>query len=326
MATDKSSPRIGLALGSGGARGSAHTGVLKVLEAEGIPVSIIAGSSIGALIGAAHAAGIPVDEVEQEWMSTGARRVFRSFAPTLPRAGLSSGNELKKMLVGLLGDLRIEDLSYPYAAVACDIDTGDAVVLSEGSLVDAVRASTAIPGIFHPVRKNERLLVDGGLVNPVPVDVCRDLGADFVIAVDVTPRPIPTACQTQSVWDRLGEHIKDGLSQPHWIPSSLSEFLADVFRERPASERPLPGIYSILNQSMAILLQEVVRLQLALSPPDILIRPELSLSMMSYLRAEDGIEQGVRAAEAVLPELRQKLSLLPSTGPINTSLPDHSPS
>lgn len=311
MVTQKSNPsafKIGLALGSGGARGSAHTGVLKVLDAEGIPISVVAGSSIGSLIGAALAVGISTEQVEEEWLATGARRVFRSFLPTFPRAGLSSGNELKKYLTQLLGDVHIEDLNIPYAAVACDIDTGESVVLTEGSLVDAVRASTAIPGIFHPVRLGNRLLVDGGLVEPVPIHVCRELGADFVIAVDITPKPVPTTAKGRNVWNRIGDQLKEGLSQPAWVPSSLTEMLEAAFREKPASERPLPGLYSILNQSIAILLQEVLRQKLILSPPDVLIRPDLSLTMMSYLRAEDGIEEGIRAAEAALPELRKKLA------------------
>jgi len=300
-------PAIGLALGSGGARGAAHTGVLKVLEREGIRVSAIAGSSIGSLIGAAHAVGLPVEDVEREWLSTDVPRLFRGFFPSFARAGFSSGSELRKMLVGLLGDVRIEDLPIPYAAVACDIDSGERVVFREGPLVDAVRASTAIPGVFHPVRWDDRLLVDGGLIDPVPVDVCRSLGADVVIAVDITPRPIPTTSGGHRVWARIGEQLHDGLSQQTWLPSSLIELLDSVFRERPESLRPLPGVYSILNQSISILLQELLRLKLAAHPPECTIRPQLSLSMMSYLRAEDGIRAGEHAAEQALPKIRRIL-------------------
>jgi NTE family protein len=301
-------PKIGLALGSGGARGSAHTGVLKVLQAEGIPISVVAGSSIGSLMGATLAVGIPLEDVEKEWLDAGATRVFRSFLPTFPRAGLSSGNELKKYLAQLLGKVRIEDLDMPYAAVACDLDTGEAVHLREGLLVDAVRASTAIPGIFHPLRWGDRLLVDGGLVDPVPIQVCRDLGADFVIAVDITPRPVPTTTKGRHVWNRIGDHLKDESAQPSWVPGSLTELLESAFHERPELDRPLPGLYSILNQSVSILLQEVLRQKLILSPPDILIRPDVSFSMMSYQHAEEGIAEGIRAAESVLPELRKKLA------------------
>ena len=300
--------KIGLALGSGGARGAAHTGVLKVLEREGIAVSAIAGSSIGSLIGAAHAVGIAVEEVEREWLATDLQRIFRGFLPTFPRAGLSSGSELRKMLADLLGDVQIEDLPIPYAAVACDIDTGEPFVFRDGSLLDAIRASTAIPGIFHPVRWRKRLLIDGGLVNPVPVDVCRSLGADVVIAVDITPRPIPTTPRGRKVWTRIGEQLHEGLTQQTWLPNSLIELLDSLFRERPESARPLPGVYSILNQSISILLQEMLRQKLILHPPDVLIRPDLSLSFLSYLHAAEGIRAGEQAAEKALPEIRRLLA------------------
>jgi len=300
--------KVGLALGSGGARGAAHTGVLKVFDRERIRVSAIAGSSIGSLIGAAHAVGIPVEQMEQEWLSTDVPKLFRGFFPSLARAGFSSGAELRKMLADLLGDVQIESLPIPYAAVACDIDTGEPFVFREGSLLDAVRASTAIPGIFHPVRAGDRLLVDGGLIDPVPVSVCRSLGADPVIAVDITPRPIPTTPRGRRIWARIGEQLHDGLAQQTWLPSSLIEFLDSLFRERPDSLRPLPGVYSILNQSISILLQELLRQKMVLHPPDLTIRPELSLSFASYLRAKDGIRAGERAAEEALPEIRRLLS------------------
>jgi len=300
-------PKIGLALGSGGARGAAHTGVLKVLEREGIGISAIAGSSIGALVGATCAAGMPSDQVEREWLQTDGHRLLRTFLPTFPRAGLSSGNELCKYLFDLLGERSIEDLPIPYAAMACDIDTGEAVVLDRGSLVDAVRASTAIPGIFHPVRHGSQLLIDGGLVDPVPIAACRDLGADIVIAVDITPMPQPTSSSVRKAWTRIGEQIQDGLSQQTWIPNSLTELLENVFRDPPPEHRPLPGLYSILNQSIAILQQEIVRQKLILHPPDVTIRPDVRMSIMGYHEAAEGIDRGEEAAEAVLPELRRLL-------------------
>ncbi len=301
-----SEPRIGLALGSGGARGAAHTGILKVLDREGIRPTVVAGSSIGSLIGAAYAAGKPTADMEKEWLAVGVSRVLRGFMPTFPSAGLSSGHELRKLLHGLFGDVTIEDLAMPFAAVACDIDTGEPVVLKTGSLVDAVLASTAIPGIFFPVRHGSRILVDGGMVDPVPVSVCRNLGADIVIAVDITARPVPTTPSGRGVWNRIGDHVHDGLSQQTWLPASLTEWLEAAFRERP--ERPLPGLYSILNQSVSILLQEIVRQRLVLDPPEVLIRPELSLTILGFRQAREGIEAGERAAEAALPQLREVLA------------------
>jgi len=293
--------KIGLALGSGGARGAAHTGVLKVLEREGIRPTVVAGASIGSLIGASYATGTPTEDMEREWLSIGVSRVLRGFMPTFPSAGLSSGHELRKMLHDLFGDIAIEDLPMPYAAVACDIDTGEPVFLKEGPLVDAILASTAIPGIFFPVRRGSRILVDGGMVDPVPVSLCRELGADIVIAVDITARPIPTTPGGRSVWNRIGEHVHDGLTQQKWLPTNLTEWLDAAFHERP--ERPLPGLYSILNQSIAILLQEIVRLRLDLDPPEVLIRPDLTLTILGFRQAKEGIEAGERAAEAAMPRL-----------------------
>jgi len=307
-------PRIGLALGSGGARGAAHTGVLRVLEREGIEIAAIAGSSIGSLVGAAHAVGIPIAQVEREWLQTDVPRLLHTFLPTFPRAGLSSGNELRTFLSDLLGERMIEDLPIPYAAIACDIDTGETVVLDRGSLVDAIRASTAIPGIFHPVRHGDRLLVDGGLVDPVPITTCRALGVDFVIAVDITPVPQPTTTAVHRAWSRIGEQIQEGLSQQTWVPNSLTELLESVFREPSREHRPLPGLYSILNQSISILVQEILRQKLAQDPPDLLIRPDLSMSIMGYQQAADGIDRGEEAAEAALPELRRLLSAWPEAG------------
>jgi len=297
--------RVGLALASGGARGSAHVGVLKVLEREGIKVSAIAGSSIGAMVGGAYAAGVSVKRIEEEWLNTDLPKVVRSFLPTFPRAGLSSGGELRKYLHSVLGDVHIEALEIPFAAVATDIDTGEAVVLREGPLVDALRASTAIPGIFYPVRWGKRVLVDGGLVEPLPVRISRELGAEVVIGVDIVPTPRPTTPEGRRAWRRLTQRLGEELKNRTWIPASLAGLLAEVADER--EERPLPGVYSIINQAVAIFQQEILRLKLTLWPADLLIRPELPPEV-SYLRAAEGIRAGEEAMEQALPQLRALLS------------------
>ena len=303
---------IGLALSAGGARGSALTGAMKVLEREGIRATVIAGSSIGSLVGGAYAAGVSLERIEQEWRETDAAKMLRSFLPTFPRVGLSSGHELRKYLVDLLGDRRIEDLEIPYAAIGCDIDNGDTVTLTEGPLPDAIRASTAIPGVFHPVRWEGRILVDGGLVEPLPVKACRDLGAEFVIAIDISPRPQPTTSRVWETWNHLGEHIRS-LSHHPRIPDSLGGLLAQIGDEDSERTRPMPGLYSILNQSLSILQQEVLRQKLILHPPDVLIRPNVKMSTMGYLQAGEGIDVGEAAAEAALPEIREKLTSWPSS-------------
>ncbi|MEM3486102.1 MAG: patatin-like phospholipase family protein, partial [Candidatus Methanomethyliaceae archaeon] len=225
---------------------------MKVLEREGIEVSAIAGSSIGAMVGGAYAAGIPLSRIEEEWLTTNRAKLLKSFLPTFPRTGLSSGAGLRRYLREILGDVRIEELPIPFAAVATDLETGEAVVLRSGPLVEAIRASTAIPGVFQPVRWEGRLLVDGGMVEPLPVRVCRELGADIVIAVDTNPAPRPTTPEGRRPWAALSQALRQGLLHRPWVPASLTEVLGEYARERPAA-RPLPGIFEILNQSAAIL-------------------------------------------------------------------------
>ncbi len=302
--------KIGLALASGGARGSAHTGVLKVLEAEGIPISAVAGSSIGAVVGGAYAAGVSVERIEKEWLETDVPKVVRSFLPTFPRAGLSSGSELRKYLRDLIGDVQFEDLSIPFAAVGCDIDTGEAVVLDQGSVADAIRASASIPGIFHPVRLGGRLLVDGGLVEPLPVRLCRDLGADLVIGVDIVPTPYPSTPDRRSMWNRLGEGLREGATNQTWVPASLTEFLDDMVKTKPSAEqRPLPGVYSIINQAVAIFQQEILHLKLTLWPADLIVRPDLPRGL-NYFRAAEGIRAGEQAMKEAFPKLHAQLMSL----------------
>ncbi len=302
--------RVGLALGSGGARGAAHVGVLKVLEREGIKVSAIAGSSIGAMVGGAYASGLPLSRIEEEWLTTSRAKLLRSFLPTFPRTGLSSGAGLRRYLREILGDARIEELPIPFAAVATDLDTGEAVVLRAGPLVEAIRASTAIPGVFQPVRWEGRLLVDGGMVEPLPVRVCRDLGADIVIAVDTNPAPRPTTPEGRRPWALVSQTLREGLLHRPWVPASLGEVLQEYARERTLV-RPVPGIFEILNQSVAILVQEILRLKLRVDPPDIYLRPKFR-EERSYLRAKENIRAGEEAMEEALPTL---LSLLEARNP-----------
>jgi len=301
--TSNGDVKIGLALASGGARGSAHAGVLKVLEAEGLSISAVTGSSIGAMVGGVYAAGVPIGRIEQEWLNTNLPKVVRSFLPTFPRAGLSSGGELRKYLHELLGDARIDELQIPFAAMGCDIDTGEAVILDHGSLVDAIRASASIPGLFHPVRWEGHLLVDGGLVEPLPVRLCRNFDVDIVVGVDIVPAPYPTTADRRSLWDRLGQGLKERATNQTWIPGSLSELLDDVFREHTEEERPLPGVYSVINQAVAIFQQEILHLKLTLWPADLIIHPDLPRGL-NYMRAAEGIRAGEDAMRRALPVLR----------------------
>jgi NTE family protein len=176
-------PRVGLALGSGGARGFAHLGVIKVLKEEGIPIDLIAGSSMGALIGCFYGAGIDVNNLYQLSRAF-KRKYFLDF--TVPKMGFISGKKIKEFIRFFTHGKNIEDLMIPMGVVATDLFSGEKVVFKEGPIAETVRASISIPGIFVPEKYNGRLLVDGGVTDRVPVSVAREMGADIVIAIDVS--------------------------------------------------------------------------------------------------------------------------------------------
>ncbi|HSR33149.1 MAG TPA: patatin-like phospholipase family protein [Anaerolineae bacterium] len=177
---------VGLVMSGGGARGMAHVGVIRVLEREGIPIDCVAGTSVGSLVGAAYAAGIRGHSLLEMALSVRWREIARF---SWPRQGFISFDRLESYLVNLLGDLTFADLDLPYAAVTADLATGEQVVLKEGRVARAVRASCSVPGLVIPVEVNGRLLVDGGVINNLPISVVRALGADVVIAVGLGAPP-----------------------------------------------------------------------------------------------------------------------------------------
>jgi len=179
--------KVGLVLGGGYARGLAHIGILEVLEREGIPVDMIAGTSIGALIGALYAREKDAVLIKKQAMQLDWVGLTSLVDLTLSKSGFISGKRLTNLLRRFIGDIQFTELEVPLACVATDIITGDEIVINEGKVLEAVRASISIPLIFTVVKKESRYLVDGGLVNPVPVSVAKEMGADFIIAVDVTP-------------------------------------------------------------------------------------------------------------------------------------------
>jgi NTE family protein len=188
--------KIGYALGGGAARGLSHIGVLKVLHDHGISPDIIAGTSIGALIGALYAGGLEPNEIEKLALGLDWKKLIYLADLTLPLNGLFQGKRVVSLLRSIIGDSTFSQLRCAFACITTDIISGEQVVLREGSLIEAVRASISIPGIFTPVALNGRYLVDGGLVNSVPVSVCREMGAQYVIGVKVTPEPLKVMCNT----------------------------------------------------------------------------------------------------------------------------------
>jgi len=290
---------VGLVLSSGGARGAAHTGVLKVLEEHRIPIDIIVGTSMGAMIGGAYAAGVPIKKIEEEWLKTDLVRVAKSFMPTLSLRGWSSGNEVRRILQEIVGDKRIEELPIKFAAIAADIETGEEVVIQEGPLVEAMRASSSVPGLFVPAELGGRFLVDGGLVNPLPVDVARHLGAEIVIAVDVGHRPRQIERQPEGIKGQALRFIEERLGG--LIPNGWAESLRNPTKEE--LRRGAPSIVGSLITSVIILQRRIVELNLELSPPDVLLRPRLGENPPRYHQAEHAIAAGETAAREAIAEI-----------------------
>jgi NTE family protein len=265
----KSDLKIGIALGSGAARGWAHIGVLRTLQQAGIRPDIVCGTSIGALVGAVYASD-SLDALE-EWVRGLTWRKVLGFFDFSFNGGFLKGAKLIAYLEDNLLDQTVEGLALPFAAVATDLRSGREVWLREGRAADVVRASIALPGLFTPVEHDGRLLVDGALVNPVPVSLCRAMGADFVIAVDLGS-------------SLAGRHVSG----------------------KPRVQEP--GMIEVLAESLNIMQVRITRSRLAGEPADALIQPQLGeLGMLDYHRAAESIEEGRAAAELALPQIKRLL-------------------
>jgi len=305
--------RIALALGSGAARGWAHIGVIRALSEAGIQPDRVAGTSIGALVGAAYASG-RISSLERVARELDWRKVVSLFDVVFPRSGLIDGRRIADSIRDHVEPGDIEDLPLPFCAVSTDLATGDEVVIKEGDVVQAVRASISVSGMFTPVRRGEMILVDGGLVNPVPVSVARRMGADYVIAVDVTQdRPGGVASRRAPVSDsdetRPSKGSAGGSAGQGAPPAStdgrvmsFSGFGIAQVRQWLARES-LPNIFEVMMASMNVMEKQIVELQLRAAPPDLLIRPRLGhLGFMDFHRADETILEGYRSAKSCLEE------------------------
>ena len=306
--------RVGLALGSGGARGWAHLGVLQALREKGIEVDVVAGTSMGAVIGSFFAAGR--EDVLLELARNLDWKRLRPFfwEVTLSRSGLTDGRKLLEEFRKMLGLREFRELDLPFRAVATDLDTGGEVVLSSGNLLQAVRASISLPGLFSPVRVGKRLLVDGGLVNPVPVSVAREMGAQTVIAVDVSqgivPEPLPLPRKSQKA-----ESARGPLALPK--PASAEEkagatglldsFRAEIekkvnrLRAAAADAANRPAVTDVLVRSVRIAEARIALARRQAEPPDVLIEPSVGgIGTLEFHRAQDALAAGYAAAKRAL--------------------------
>lgn len=293
----KKKPIIGLALGSGAARGWAHIGVLNELRDRGIEPKVITGTSIGSFVGAAYVSGYL--EQLQQWVCELTRRdIIRYMDVQLFAGGFITGAVQKKMIREKLGDVKIETLKTPFAAVATNLKTGREIWFQQGSLLDAVHASVALPGLFSPVHIDGQWLVDGGLVNPVPVSVCRALGAEVVIAVNLNSDIVGKHLKEQD-YEEEEEKEKEN-HENLTIMGFMEQVKRNLFKDEESfvsrlwtKQQEKPGVFDVLVGSINIMQDRITRSRLAGDPPELMLTPRLSnLGLMEFDRAAEAIEEG----------------------------------
>ncbi|QQO17478.1 patatin-like phospholipase family protein [Bradyrhizobium diazoefficiens] len=304
-------PIIGLALGGGAARGFAHIGILRTLIANGIVPDVVVGTSIGAVVGGAYAAG-QLDTLE-EWGRSlqGVRNILGYLDIRLNGSGLIGGEKLATRLEEAIGQTLIEDLPIKFATVATEVRTGHEIWLTRGRVVDAMRASYALPGIFSPVLIGDRWLVDGALVNPVPVSAARALGAEIVIAANLSS-DVFTHSTTIYSHGAMPATIAPVAEEP-----AAKRRFPRFFSPEKTMKREFfggggrPGISSVMVDAFNIMQDRITRARLAGDPPDMLIIPRVGqFGWFDFHRAEDLIAHGTRAAERALESIQEAIEVL----------------
>jgi NTE family protein len=295
-------PKLGLVLGSGAARGWAHIGVIRALTAAGFTPDVVAGCSSGAFVGAAYADG-GLDKLER-WVTSLTWNEVLALVDVSFSGGLIKGERLIDFFQQHFIDHDFSGLAIPFACVATDLATGREVWLREGSVTTAVRASIALPGLLRPVLRDDLLLVDGGLVNPVPVTLCRAMGAEIVIAVDLSSDRMRSA----------EGHGQDAVANPAGIADQndsgwITRLRKSLSRPRQANGELLPSMAEVVSAGINIMQLRIASSRLAGEPPDVLLQPRLGhLALMDYHRGTEAIEEGRDAVVRMLPSIERALS------------------
>ncbi len=305
---------VGLVLGSGSSRGWAHIGVIEALEEEKIPIDYVVGCSVGSYVGAIYAAG-SLGSLKEFVLRMDGKKVFSYFDVVFPRSGFLDGTRRLKELYSMHTDVEdFSDLKLPLLMVATDLATGKKVVLKSGKILEALRATMSIPGLFAPVRVKDRWLVDGGLVDPVPVGVARALDADVVIAVDLN-----SGIVSRKKLRRQARRTAKNTGDPHAYKSELIKKLTDYYQSAETSfagklsellgrESATPDIIETVLTSINIMQERITRINLAVEPPDVLIQPHLGqLKMMDFDQVEHTIEEGYAGVKDKIEQIKALL-------------------
>jgi NTE family protein len=310
--TGNTNIKIGLALGSGAARGWSHIGIIKGLAEMGIEPEIVCGSSIGALVGAAYAAD-KLDLLEASVRLLTWKEIIWLLDPSLNGGGFIQGEKLTEFVSSHVDDFEFERMKRQLGIVATELDTGREVWFRSGSVMEAVRASISLPGLFTPLFHEGRWLVDGGLANPVPVSLCRAMGADLVIAVNLNgdilgkhmkrKREKADEQRQRSVQAQDGDLLSRITAQ---MKSTLGSRKEELITRLFGGEPETPGLYDVVASSINIMQDRITRSRMAGDPPDIVLMPRMSeLGLLEFDEAERGIDEGLREVMRMRPALER---------------------
>ncbi len=311
MQSEKTYPlKVALVLGSGAARGLAHIGILKVLEQNKIPIHIVTGTSMGAMVGGAYASGLNAAQIEEIACETNWLRVAQILFPKrLQSSALLDGGRVEDFLLALVGERKIEDLQKPFACIAADIWSGEEIVLESGSLIKAIRASISFPFLFTPLELGGRLLADGGIVNPLPVNTAREMGADIVIAAGATPSVARNIRHVDTGKTLTRKKMTAASNSSSFIKRFLNTFdengaLKRVLT-RPRQKLKKPGLRRQMIQIGSTMENQILSLRLKESPPDVLITPPVDeFQFFDFARTDEIIAAGELAAKKMLPKIK----------------------
>jgi NTE family protein len=313
-------PVIGLALGGGAARGFAHIGIVRTLIAHGIVPDVVVGTSIGAVIGGAYAAG-HLDTLEEWARGLQPRNILSYLDIRLNGSGLIGGDKLASQLEAAMGPTLIEDLPVKFATVATEVRTGHEIWLTHGRMVDAMRASYALPGIFSPVLVGDRWLVDGALVNPVPVSAARALGAEIVIAANLSSDVFThsTTIYSHGPSAEVAAAAAPALAiEPAPPKRGFGKFFSPerTMKREFFGSAARPGISTVMVDAFNIMQDRITRARLAGDPPDMLITPRVGqIGWFDFHRADDLIGFGTRAAERAIDSIQEAIHILSPGSP-----------
>ncbi len=302
--------KVALVLGSGGARGLAHIGVIKLLEKLNLKIDCVIGTSMGAFIGGFFCKGFNANEMEKIALSFDKISTLKILSPSFSRFGIIDTEKIKRFLNQFIENVNIEDLPIPFFAITTDLVTGKEVVLNKGNLVDAIISSIAVPVLIKPYYYKNRYFVDGGLVNPLPTSIAYSLKSELIIAVNVTigPHRIRVTKQNSApTFEKLRKKLQSELSSwriRNFIPENL---MSSILQENPAKKEPeFPKTIQTLLQSLSIMENRLINLYLQFYPPDILITPKIkSFTMLEFYRAEEIIEAGYKSAVSKASEIKR---------------------